>query len=196
MIKNLDFISSGPSLLINRKKTSQSNLGAVLSILIGIGVFLFTWFLGNSIVYKDQPQLLIQNDQFPKAEPYNLNVNNSFFGMAFTTAFATEHPRFYDSIEINASFLKNKVNSDGDVLFITETFPIPLETCNREHDPSYHMTDETLSVYKCLPRNYSLDFQGDFSELEQSFLIYQISVCKNKTDEIGNQAGKYANLKK
>lgn len=58
ILLKLDLVSESPKLYINNNTKHYSFLGSILSILIIIGICLFTWFIGNDIIYKTKPKVI------------------------------------------------------------------------------------------------------------------------------------------
>ena len=185
-MENIDFISQGPLLSIQKETKIKSWFGGILSFIICTGILLFTWFLGNPIIYKNRPELLIQQDTMDDLKSYNLSAKNSFFAMSFLTTSGDHHPKFLDSVNITAVFWKSVVNEEenNDDYFHNEIISLNLIPCNSNHNKDNYFSEAELQSMLCLPEDYDLDFLGDFTERAVNFLYYEVKLCQNTTDRV------------
>ncbi len=79
-IKKVDLFGQHLNLYLKDKGKIKSNLGGVASIILILIILITSWFLGNDIIYKENPftnEQRLVNSTFP-----NITLNKSTFPLS------------------------------------------------------------------------------------------------------------------
>lgn len=183
LLNNLNFYGRDIKIQINNQEQINSICGKFLSCLTILITFLFLWFIGNDIIFKNRPisytnQILTTN--FPKVP-----VNNHDFPIAVGLGDIVGLP-FYNELYIDMKLLKKSFTIDektGKTISSVEE-EVKLETCSYEHFPQITKEDfdsALLSTFFCPTLDFNFSLEGYWSTSYLSYLSLVVSKCNNET---------------
>ncbi|CAD8189118.1 unnamed protein product [Paramecium pentaurelia] len=186
----LDIFGQLPSFTVLNRNKYTSNLGFIMSILIGTLTAYYLIVEIQQMLSKSKPSIYQTEIQVIETDSYYLNNEN--FTLAITIANRFSEPL----IGINKYFNLNvsqctreriKNQSTGNITVKLECDEIPLEPCNMSHfttdlQREYFKTIRFGAV-QCINRDYQKKnppvLKGQFNALEYKYLYIQFTVCKN-----------------
>jgi hypothetical protein len=179
LLRFSDIYGYVPSLQVNNKKSFQTDIGGILSILTGIVVVLSVWYFGKEILYKTQPNVMYSNLNYPDPLRVNFTQNN------FLLALGLQNPDY--SMYINESIYSLEVTNfiierkdNGSVVSTANVEQaVRCSEINITLIPSYFKGLDLNNLY-CL-KNGDFYLQGDFGRSIWVYSQYEFKKCKNST---------------
>jgi len=171
---------------LNLEERISTALGRTLSVLTFLILLVFTWFVGNDIIYRANPvsylDEIIGND-YPR-----INITAEFFPLAFGLSDQNGYPIKNDSLVEFKLFLNQFLFAEN----IQNAYEIELEFCSYKHFPKIskkYFDIAHIDSFYC-PKNYSgLFLEGSFISSNLTTLNFVATKCDYKTypDKCGTE---------
>lgn len=202
MIKRLDFSSQSPQFFIQKDSRLKSTFGGLVSLIV-IGVVLFfVWYLGYDIVYKQNPIVLMKEENLPISNQHQFNNHTAFIGLLVENEDVGKVDDLFKilSFSLTHYLYKKNTNLSSDEIWEIESKEIKLVPCTGYWNFNNSYTDEQLSQFLC-GENFDYDLGGYWTEDFLNLLVYEIHFCDSTQrvclpleDMKSFVKGKYLNL--
>lgn len=183
-MKNIDIYAHPIKLHLNGLYQIKSSIGGYLTFLTICAMFLYAWFNGNDIFYKNIPNTYQEKMTLEKSNSITFLKNETFL---YFQIFDGEKNIFIDSSIIELKIvLKHSLNSK-----LVNITSFKLHECNKTNFPNYEnesnknilLYDQIIEKrYLCPKFEEDLSIYGSW--IEQNLTYFQILVypCQNSTD--------------
>lgn len=181
-LKSLDLLHVPINLCLKNEPFVKTNIGAILSIILILLIFIFGWLIGKDIIFNERPYSFQQNsilESFSK-----INLNRTSFPLAISILDLETTPldiKGYLTLYIKIS--NSKADKDG-MLKKEEDSYLHLKNCEYLDFPQIdknHFNDLKLKNYFC-PNNYNEEIYGFWSTPELRYLEIYLSVCNQEQE--------------
>jgi hypothetical protein len=177
LFKFIDVYGQGISLTLNKKKSTTTVIGGILTI-ITVGLLIAaTWSTGKDIFYHLQPIISFEDQLFTR-RPY-VNLDSYNFPMAMAVQDYSQNtfdlPRYFTPEII----LSKVYNSNG----TTINRNLEMEMCTYEHFPNLsldYLVKAGVTNYFCLKKNQNTTIGGYWDDESITYLILRLKLCINK----------------
>lgn len=178
IIKQCDYCSIGPELRLENSKIKKSFLGGLLSIIIGLLIVFLTIYLGIDIIYKENPNILVIEENIKEPIFYEFNSSNFFIGYRFAYKDISTVPDFdtYFDIKFYSYYQDN-----SDVTNVTVQFN--KTKCSEYKNYYNELLERQVNSFNC-PSDFdikNLTLGGTESNLNSSRLWFEVYPCNNET---------------
>lgn len=202
MLRKLDFSSQNPQFFIQKESRLKSIFGGTISLTVVSVVLFFVWYLGYDIVYKQNPIVLMKEENLPVSNQHQFNNNTAFIGLLVENEDVGKVDDLYKILSFTLTHYLYKKNSDqssGEIWNITQN-EIELVPCTGYWNFNNSYTEEQLSQFLC-GKNFDYDLGGYWTEDFLNLLVYEIHFCDSNIKECMPKdymksfvKGKYLNL--
>jgi hypothetical protein len=176
-ISSIDIFPSSVKLYMNNFKKSQTLFGGLLTITMFSNIIIMIWFLGNDIIYKQNPFTYTKEGSETTFPIMRINRTNMPFACKINNIQGIPH---YDDDYYKIYFVYYYSNlANGTTIFK----PIPSKQCTQEDFPSFkedQFKSLALDSYIC-PTVTEFDIFGSYSGSEISLLAIQLKLCDWET---------------
>ena len=178
ILKKIDFFNEQIKITIKESDRMKTNLGGFFTILMILTILIFSWFLGNDIIYKTKP--FSNSETQIGSTSFETYINPSNFSFAVVNLDAANKPVYDDRyFTISARFSKLEVNEQGESEFKIRQ-DISLVFCQKENFPL--LTEEQfegaqLKNFLCIDHKESYTLSGGFGENFITFVEIFLSMC-------------------
>ncbi|CAD8099221.1 unnamed protein product [Paramecium primaurelia] len=186
----LDIFGQLPSFTVLNRNKYTSNLGFIMSILLGTLIAYYLIIEIQQMLSKSKPSIYQTEIQVIETNSYYLNNEN--FTLAITIANRFSEPliginRYFNLNVSQCTRERVKNQSTGNITVNLKCDEMPLEPCNMSHfttdlQREYFKTIRFGAV-QCINRDYQQKnppvLKGQFNALEFKYLYIQFTVCKN-----------------
>lgn len=183
----VDIYGLKPGLLINRQVNHNTTLGGVFSIITILATLVAIFFLGQDLIYRVNPKILVQPKKDFYLSPFLIGNENYQFSLLYQLKNSTI---IYDKSILNLTFYQFEFRrSPSGVL--TETFiPSPSHKCINKtdfpNDPDRWNFQHTNNAY-CLESNKEIIIENshDMANVTnpERHVRVRINRCKNGTEK-------------
>ena len=179
IIKAFDIFGNDFKLNIGGSQTHNTLLGGISSISLFIATLILTWYFGQDIYKRSNPNFLKKTEI--RDEVPMITLNNSDFFFAFkvvdTIGDTTNYEKYFQNILEYRYSSYDKYSGISKVL--NHTY-YTLEKCNTNHIDNKTLIDNALYGYYCA--NFS-DFKygGDFASNYVSYFEFIVRKCNKYT---------------
>lgn len=189
--KLIDFYSGGPTLLLQNKKRLNSELGGLISIAIAAVVGFLSWTLGNDILYKVNPYLLVQQEFLPDDSFQPFNYKELFFAFTFfnaATGYVLDQNKIYDVELSHAIYVQE---GDKTAFYSWDLGISPCEKYENQTGGYFDYQGLYLNetILKCIENTTNLRIGGTPAALRTDWLLVRVRLCQNTTEKI--EKGEY-----
>jgi hypothetical protein len=182
-MKNIDFYGEPMKILLNKKFFIQTSIGGFLTILTVMLVFIFTWFIGQDILFKEKPISYIQKDINEKF--LNINITKNNFPFSFTLTDDDNVPLVdFSYLTIKFYEIQYGLDLETEVFSLLKRTEHPYKFCNYSDFPlinSQQFDDSQLKSTLC-PKNNNFNLYGYWNEEKVNYLQISIEGCNNFTN--------------
>lgn len=202
MLKSLDFSSQNPQFFIQKESRLKSTFGGLISVFVISVVLFFVWYLGYDIVYKQNPIVLMKEENLVVSNQHQLNNNTAFIGMLVENEDVGKVEDLYKilSFTLTHYLYKKNMNLSNDEIWEIESNEINLVPCTGYWNYNNSYTEEQLSQFLC-GENFDYSLGGYWTEDFLNLLVYEIHFCDSSKREClpledmkSFVKGKYLNL--
>jgi hypothetical protein len=181
-MRNLDFLSYEPTLLINSDKRFKTNLGAIIQFIYALLQISAIAYFSQDIYYRQNPTVIESSKSMLNPPLKNLTPND------FNVMFAINHPIYYNPYRnesiYTVEFYKTKLENS----LLVSSEKIESEACSIEHfkgvDPSIMPSNFEYSDYYCFSKDVVLQLAGLPSNNETYYFKFFVKQCDPKTSKV------------
>lgn len=178
LILNIDFLSEGPGLYINRHKAKKTISGSIISIIVLLLIVWYSFSQGKELYEKKYP-LVIEREYIPEEIYFhNLSSSNSFIMYSVSDLdnnFILNIDQVLD-IRIYEFIYKVEDNKQvSTVNYINKTI------CNKTNkNPINYFSNTQLENSYCLT-DYNISLGGSWDDVSFTTIVFEIDLCQNKS---------------
>lgn len=184
-MKNIDFFAEPVKIMLNKQNTIQTSIGGFFTIFTILLVFLFTWFMGRDIIYKQNPFSYTQTNIADKFR--SMNITKKTFPFSFILTDDNNVPLFdYSYFSIKLYYLEFELNSENNIYELLSKTEIKTKSCEYGDFPIINkdlFDNAQLGSTLCIKeKNFEYNLKGYWNEAKLNFLQINIEQCKE--DEV------------
>lgn len=187
LFKRLDFLSDGPYLLTQNRKTRQSNLGSIVSFSVIAGLIYMIAYFGKELIKRDKVIHFVNSQSLETSMVFDFSTSDFpfFFSLIdVNEQFVQDYKRFLTITISNYKYQRNAELIDDSIWKINVTTYETRSCLNHKTMKDLNITDDISSVFYCLPEDSDLTLGGQYSEQEVNYLRIEIALCSNDTSTV------------
>jgi hypothetical protein len=186
IIRDCDIYAHGPRLLIDTNERLKTTYGGILSCLTFIVTITAIWFLGNDIIYRLNPQILIQPAKEFNITPWYLGVGKDYYYSLLLT-YENETTGYLPNV-LNMTYQQGEFKRYPNATFEINHYPMKSSRCNGTihfpNDKDRWKRAHTHSA-ECLDPNETIVIRNSHdvaTDIEPEYYArMMVSRCRNGT---------------
>jgi len=182
-MKCLDIYGEPLKIFLSNNYFIKTSIGGFFTIITIALLFVFTWFIGKDIIYKEKPISYMQTDIFKDFA--NINITNNNFPFSITMMDDNGTPLLdFTFLTIKLYELTFELNLNSGILELTNKNEYPIKFCNYSdfNILSKKQFQESQLGFTLCPVNNNFNLYGYWNEDKLNFLQISLELCKNITD--------------
>lgn len=178
MIKKFDFTSQSPQFFIQKEARLKSTFGGLISLTVISVVLFFIWYLGYDIVYKQNPIVLMKEDNLGVSYQHKFKNSTAFIGLLVENeeVNAVNELEKVLSFSLKHSYYHKNSDKSSDEIWNIRTQEIKLVPCTGYWNFNNSYSEEQLSQFLC-GENFNYDLGGYWTEDFLNLLVYEVRFC-------------------
>jgi len=175
IFKLCDLLGEKLHFKIDSKSTFKTILGGNMTIITVISIIILTWFIGQDIVYHENP-FSFQQQSMSVYTP-NITLDANSFPISISV-YSIDSEILYDPTFFSVELIYQNWKIENDI-YVNEDINIKMELCTLKHFPMLsNETFSSLALDKVLCPNYkSVNIFGSWSEPQMNRLKVQLKMC-------------------
>jgi len=179
--KRIDVIGKEIQLKVGQREKFQTNLGAVLTLVLTLCGVIAIWYFGKDIIEKTNPTFLASEVRHSPWPYFMVNNSNFFLGMRIEDDDGryVDDNRFFELIFEYHYYIQNKTTAEMELIHFEKR---NLVKCNSSHIDNLFISQKEVESFYCIDlRDYY--FGGDWISEKLGFLSFFIQKCNKSTEK-------------
>lgn len=177
--KNIDIYGVEYKLSVKQSESAQTIFGGVLTTITYIATIISIWFLGQDVIFKENPNFVKDSLISEKALPLTLDKFN--YPLAFFIADVNFAMFNNDSI-VSLHATKVKYHSSDVGTFIPELSNYDLAICNRTSFPNLKDIDQYYFTNSLCIKNQNITLAGLYADSQGEYFTITADLCDWKKE--------------